>query len=195
MEPQESREIQQAWDGIAHGYDRNVTPTHFWLGSQGLSRAGLCAGMRFLDVAAGTLERLGLTDFAARPVQTLSGGEQQRVALARALAQQTPVLLLDEPTSALDIGHRQQVLELGDQLRHEGELMVLAAMHDLTLAAQYADRLVLLDHGRVAAAGAPQQVLTRERIAAHFDADVHVVDAPDGSLALLPARSRAARRA
>ncbi|HEX6256432.1 MAG TPA: ABC transporter ATP-binding protein [Euzebyales bacterium] len=148
-----------------------------------------------LDVAAGTLERLGLTDFAARPVQTLSGGEQQRVVLARALVQQTPVLLLDEPTSALDIGHRQQVLELVDQLRHECELTVLAAMHDLTLAAQYADRLVLLDHGRVAAAGAPQQVLTRERIAAHFDADVHVVEAPDGSLALLPARSRAARRA
>jgi iron complex transport system ATP-binding protein len=142
-----------------------------------------------LDVAADTLERLGLDDFAARPVQALSGGEQQRVVLARALAQQTPVLLLDEPTSALDIGHRQQVLELVDQLRHECELTVLAAMHDLTLAAQYADHLVLLDRGRVAAAGPPRQVLTRERIADHFDADVHVVDAPDGGLALIPART------
>jgi iron complex transport system ATP-binding protein len=147
-----------------------------------------------LDVAADTLDRLGLAAFAHRPVQTLSGGEQQRVVLARALAQETPVLLLDEPTSALDIGHRQQVLELVDQLRHECRLTVLAAMHDLTLAAQYADRLVLLDRGRVAAAGAPRQVLTRQRIADHFEADVHVVEAPDGGLALLPAR-RGRRRA
>jgi iron complex transport system ATP-binding protein len=143
-----------------------------------------------LRVTADVLADLGLAALAHRPVQTLSGGEQQRTVLARALAQQTPVLLLDEPTSALDIGHRQQVLELVDRLRHECQLTVLAAMHDLTMAAQYADRLVLVVDGRLVADGAPAEVLTRQRIAAHFDADVHVVPTPDGGVALVPARSR-----
>jgi iron complex transport system ATP-binding protein len=142
-------------------------------------------------VVAETLARLDLRGLAGRAVAALSGGEQQRVVLARALAQQTPVLLLDEPTSALDIGHRQQVLELVDALRRECHLTVFAAMHDLTLAAQYADRLILLDHGRIVVAGAPREVLTADRIAAHFGADVHVIDTPDGGLALVPARIRA----
>lgn len=144
-----------------------------------------------LEIATDALARLDLDAFVHRSVRTLSGGEQQRVVLARALTQQTPVLLLDEPTAALDIGHRQQVLELVDRLRTECALTVLAAMHDLTLAAQYADRLVLLDHGRIAAEGTPRQVLTRERIAAHFDADVHVVTPPHGGVALIPARTSA----
>ncbi|HSJ44746.1 MAG TPA: ABC transporter ATP-binding protein [Euzebyales bacterium] len=143
-----------------------------------------------LQVVSDVLRRLDLTAYSRRPVQALSGGEQQRVVLARALAQQTPVLLLDEPTSALDIGHRQHVLDLVDRLRRECELTVLAAMHDLTLAAQYADRLVLLDGGRVAAEGVATDVLTRQRIADHFDADVHVLIAPDGGIALVPARTR-----
>jgi len=143
------------------------------------------------QIVADTLERLSLTAFADRPVATLSGGEQQRAVLARALAQQTPVLLLDEPTSALDIGHRQQVLELVDVLRRECLMTVLAAMHDLTLAAQYADHLVLVDQGRIAATGTPREVLTAERVTAHFDAHVHVLDTPDGGLALVPARPHA----
>ena len=142
------------------------------------------------QIVADTLARLDLADLAARAVSTLSGGEQQRVVLARALVQHTPVLLLDEPTSALDIGHRQQVLELVDTLRRDCRLTVLAAMHDLTLAAQYADDLVLLDHGRVAATGAPRDVLTSARVASHFGADVHVLTTPDGGLALVPARRR-----
>lgn len=147
-----------------------------------------------LRVAADALDDLGLTALAERTVQTLSGGEQQRTVLARALAQQTPVLLLDEPTSALDVGHRQQVLELVDRLRHECRLTVLAAMHDLTMAAQYADRLVLVVDGRVVADGTPAEVVTRERIAEHFDADVHVLRTPDGGVALVPARSPARGR-
>jgi iron complex transport system ATP-binding protein len=139
-------------------------------------------------IVAETLERLDLGGLALRRMSELSGGEQQRVVLARALAQQTPVLLLDEPTSALDIGHRQQVLELVDELRRESLLTVFAAMHDLTLAAQYAERLVLLDGGRVAATGAPREVLTSDRVAAHFGADVHVLELPDGGMALVPAR-------
>ncbi len=90
-----------------------------------------------------------------RRLARLSGGERQRVVLARALATEPSVLLLDEPTSMLDVGHQQQVLELVDGLRRDGGLTVLSTLHDLTAAGQYADELVLLHEGRVAAAGPP----------------------------------------
>ncbi len=131
-------------------------------------------------IAARVLDRLDLTGLASRPLDQLSGGERQRVALARALAQQAPVLLLDEPTTALDIGHQQQVMELIDQLRLADGLTVLTTIHDLTLAAQYADALVLLSAGHVAAAGPPGQVLTRDAVAAHFDARVRIAQYTDG---------------
>ncbi|WP_067480759.1 ABC transporter ATP-binding protein [Actinomadura hibisca] len=131
-------------------------------------------------VADEVLERLDLTGLAARELGHLSGGERQRVVLARALAQQTSVLLLDEPTTALDIGHQQQVMELIDRLRLADGLTVVTTIHDLTLAGQYADGLVLLSGGRVAAAGPPAEVLTRRMIAEHFDARVHVSPGPDG---------------
>jgi iron complex transport system ATP-binding protein len=131
-------------------------------------------------IVAEVLDRLDLTRFAARPLDHLSGGERQRVVLARALAQQTSVLLLDEPTTALDIGHQQQVLELVDQLRLSDELTVVTTIHDLTLAGQYADALVLISGGRVAAAGTPGEVLTRAVVERHFDARVHVAPGPGG---------------
>ncbi len=90
---------------------------------------------------------------ADRFVSTLSGGERQRVIIARALAQAAPVLLLDEPTTALDVGHQQDVLELVDQLRVANNLTVLSTMHDLAVAGQYADRMALLDGGRVVVSG------------------------------------------
>jgi iron complex transport system ATP-binding protein len=133
------------------------------------------------------LERLELDAFADRTLGSLSGGELQRAVLARALAQEAPVLLLDEPTSALDLGHQQQALELVDSLRHEHGLTVIAAMHDLTLAAQYADRLVLLDGGRIVADGTADEVLSEERIAAHYGARVRIVR-EHGSIAVLPHR-------
>src|SRR5206468_2498861 len=116
-----------------------------------------------LDAVQAVLERLDLTGFAARPLERLSGGERQRVILARALAQGATLLLLDEPTTALDIGHQQEVLELVDELRRDRGLTVLASMHDLSVAGEYADRLVLLSRGRVVAAGTPREVLTEER--------------------------------
>jgi iron complex transport system ATP-binding protein len=131
-------------------------------------------------VAGEVLERLDLTELATRPLNHLSGGERQRVVLARALAQQTSVLLLDEPTTALDIGHQQQVMELIDQLRLADELTVVTTIHDLTLAGQYADRLILLSDGTVAADGPPSAVLTADAIAEHFDARVRVTPGPDG---------------
>jgi iron complex transport system ATP-binding protein len=134
------------------------------------------------------LARLDLDAFAERPLGSLSGGERQRVVLARALAQEAPILLLDEPTSALDLGHQQQALELVDALRREDGLTVVAAMHDLTLASQFADRLVLLDAGRVAADGPPREVLSEERISAHFGASVRLIE-DGGALYVLPRRA------
>jgi cobalamin transport system ATP-binding protein len=137
--------------------------------------------------AARTLARLDLVGHRDRPLGTLSGGERQRVVVARALAQEAGIVLLDEPTAALDIGHQQQALELLDLLRAESELTLVAAMHDLTLAAQYADRMILLDDGRIAADGTPAEVLTEESIARHYDARIRVV-LVDDRLAVVPAR-------
>ena len=99
------------------------------------------------EVATAAVVRLDLVGLAERRLATLSGGERQRAVIARALAQEAPVLLLDEPTASLDVGRGQQALELVDELRRESGLTVLSAMHDLTLAAQYAERLLLLDGG------------------------------------------------
>ena len=143
-----------------------------------------------LAATAGALERLELQPLAHRRLDSLSGGERQRATLARALAQEAPVLLLDEPTSALDVGRQQQALELVDALRRDVGLTVLAAMHDLTLAAQYADRLLLLDDGRLVAGGGARSVLTRPLIAEHYGAEVHVVEADDAGLVVVPVRRR-----
>jgi iron complex transport system ATP-binding protein len=132
--------------------------------------------------------RLGLDHLARRSAETLSGGELQRVMLARALCQEPQVLLLDEPTSALDIGHQQSVLDLVDGLRVERGLTVLAAMHDLSLAAQYACRMVLLDSGRKVAEGPAPAVLVQERLNSVYGARVEVIDRP-GGLAVVPVRT------
>jgi iron complex transport system ATP-binding protein len=129
------------------------------------------------------LNRLELLDFAQRPLGSLSGGELQRVVLARALAQEAPILLLDEPTTALDLGRQQQVLELVDSLRH-GDLTVVSTMHDLTLAGQYADRLVLLDRGTVVAEGSAAEVLSAPNVASYYGASVRVVEDERGVFVL-----------
>lgn len=136
------------------------------------------------------LTRLGLDGLADRRLSTLSGGELQRVVLARALAQEAPVLLLDEPTSALDLGRRIDVLELVDELRQERSLTVLSAMHDLTLAAQFADRLLLLSNGNLIADGPPAEVLDEATLSACFGTHVRVLTGADGELLVLPQRHR-----
>jgi len=140
-----------------------------------------------IDIAHSMLERLDIADFGDRHVATLSGGERQRVLIARALCQQTHLVLLDEPTTSLDIGHQQDVLELLETLRDGGERTLITTMHDLTLAGQYADRLVLLDRGEVVATGSAAEVLTEANIKGHYGADVSV-SAVDGHIVVLPRR-------
>jgi cobalamin transport system ATP-binding protein len=134
-------------------------------------------------VAQRVLDQLDLLGFAERSLGSLSGGELHRVVLARALAQEAPILLLDEPTTALDLGRQQQVLELVDSLR-DGDLTVVATMHDLTLAGQYGDRLVLLDRGTVVAEGGPAEVLSAPNLASYYGASVRVVEDERGVFVL-----------
>jgi iron complex transport system ATP-binding protein len=132
------------------------------------------------------LQRLDLLDMATRRLGTLSGGERQRVVLARALAQQARVLLLDEPTSALDVGRQQDVLDLVGELRSHHSLTVVGAIHDLTLAGQYAEELLLLDHGRTAAAGPPETVLSEPLLNRHYRARLRVGEPTGHGLIVTP---------
>lgn len=141
-------------------------------------------------VVEDTIEALELSGFAGRVVQTLSGGERQRAVIARALAQGAPLLLLDEPTTALDIGHVQEALDLVDRMRLERGLTIVSAMHDLTVASQYADRLVMLDKGRLVAEGTPTDVLTAERLAEHYGVRARILHDPEAGVLVLPRRAR-----
>jgi iron complex transport system ATP-binding protein len=128
------------------------------------------------DVVHQVLERLDLAEMAGRRLDTLSGGERQRALIGRALAQEAPIVLLDEPTTALDLGHQQDVLELLDELRQTRDLTLVSTMHDLTMAGQYPDELLLLDGGRVVARGQADEVLTPDLITTHYGATVVVED-------------------
>jgi iron complex transport system ATP-binding protein len=140
-------------------------------------------------MVARVIERLDLEEFATRRLGTLSGGERQRLVIARALAQEAPIMLLDEPTSALDIGHQQQALELVDSLRREHGFTVVSAMHDLTLAGLYSDRLALLHQGHCVAAGPADQVLKAETLSEFYGVSVTVLHEPDGTVVVVPRRT------
>lgn len=127
---------------------------------------------------AHVLDQLDLADFAERPLSHLSGGEQQRVFLAQALVQNPDLLLLDEPTNHLDIHH---VFDLMEQVRRlvTGGRTIIAAFHDLELAARFADRLLVLDRGHLAADGPPAEVLTSRLIREVFRMEAEVTSEPN----------------
>lgn len=121
-------------------------------------------------IVAAALDRVGLGALAARSWKSLSGGERQRAHIARALAQQPYALLLDEPTNHLDVKHRLELMELLSRT----DQTVLVALHDLSLAARYCDRLVLMRSGRLVASGSPTGVLTPEHLAETFEVDAEL---------------------
>lgn len=134
--------------------------------------------------------RLGLDGIATRELGVLSGGERQRLVIARALATEAPILLLDEPTSALDIGHQQHAFELVERLRREHGLTVISAMHDLTLAGMYSDRLALLHEGTVVSHGLVEDVLSAETLAEFYGVRVTVHREADGTVVVIPRREQ-----
>jgi iron complex transport system ATP-binding protein len=136
---------------------------------------------------AAAIAAAGLHGFEARPATELSGGERARVLLARALATQAPILLADEPVAALDPRHQLLVLDvLRDQAR--GGASVIAVMHDLPLAARFADRVLLMHEGRIEADGAPRDVLTPAQLANSFGIEASVTER-DGALLITPSRA------
>ena len=138
------------------------------------------------EAIARAMRDTGISDLAERPVTELSGGERQRVHLARAFAQETRVILLDEPTANLDLTHQFEALQLvRDFTRAEGA--ALAAIHDLTLAARFCDRLLLLSKGQIVATGRPSEVITESNLASHFALCARVWhDEEIGSLIVYP---------
>ncbi|MCE5199636.1 ATP-binding cassette domain-containing protein [bacterium] len=129
---------------------------------------------RDIDLAMDALTRTGTQHLKDRPITALSGGERQRVMMARALAQEPEVLLLDEPTSHLDISFQYEIMDLVKNLNRERGLTVLAVLHDLNLASQYCDRLVMIGQGIVQACGTPEEVVTSDNIRRVYGAEVWV---------------------
>jgi heme transport system ATP-binding protein len=143
------------------------------------------------DVVAGVLAETDLVPFAGRVFTSLSGGERSRAALARVLAQEPIALLLDEPTASLDIRHQELMLGLARQRAARGDAVVLV-LHDLGLAAAYADTVVVLSAGRVAAAGPPADVLTADVLTEVYRCPIEVFRHPrTGAVIVLPRRDRA----
>ncbi len=133
------------------------------------------------SIVADALSRVGLSEYAERSYITLSGGEKQRVILARAIAQQPKLLVLDEPTNHLDIKYQLQMLSVVKELK----IGVLAALHDLTMAAAYCDYLYAVKEGGVVAAGKPNEILTKELIRDVYEIDCEIYPNPvTGELAI-----------
>lgn len=164
-------------------------------------RLGLSAGLSAADssVPLKALEAVGLAGFAGRMYQDLSGGEQQRVQLARVVTQVwEPVvqgsprwLILDEPVASLDIGHQFTVMDLARDYAARGG-GVVAVMHDLNLTAMFADRVVLMESGQVAATGSPTEVLTDETLARTYGCPIPVNTTPPVSMPFLLPQARTA---
>ena len=156
---------------------------------QGLRFSASAKDRRSTDAV---LDRLSLTPFSNRAVDSLSGGERQRVVVARAVVQETPVLVLDEPMSFLDLGHQLEVLELVAELRAERDLTVIGSLHDLSVVGQFADRIAVLDTGQLVADGRPAEILTPKLIARHWGVDARTEVDPEGAVTVTVRRRRPA---
>lgn len=131
-------------------------------------------GVKDTAVAIEALTQTGTVHLKDRSIMALSGGERQRVMVARALAQEPDIILLDEPTSHLDISFQFEIMDLLKRLNNDNGLTVLAVLHDLNLAAQYCDRLVMIGQGQIRADGSPDEVITADKIRRVYGAEVWV---------------------
>jgi len=137
---------------------------------------------RDIEVVKQTSALLNLDDFLERPIDELSGGQRQMVFLARCLVQEPRVMLLDEPNTFLDLKHQVEMLKLLRRLTRERGIAILMASHDLNLAGAFADRLILLDQGQIAAAGTPNEVLREDFLTRVYGLPITRIDRDGGTL-------------
>lgn len=164
------------------------------MGAYPRMRWGRFPGSRERSAARAALRQVGLDELAEREFPTLSEGERQLVLFARVLVQDAPVMLLDEPTANLDIGHEQTLLRTVRARCEQGDAAVVA-LHNLNSAAEYCKRLVLLEHGRISAAGTPDEVLTRANLERAYETDVRIgQNETTGSITVNPIPGPGARR-
>lgn len=169
----EAPEEATVWDLVGFGR----FPYHGWFGPNDDDNA-----THIRDA----LETVGMLELAQRPVHTLSGGQRQRVWIAMALAQQTHFLLLDEPTTFLDIAHQLEVMDIIRGLNQRLSKTIVMVLHDLNLAARYADHMVMLKDGGIAAAGPPRKVMTPTTLRDVFAIKGRVIRDETGAPVLLP---------
>ena len=152
-------------------------------------------GARDLAITWQAMEKTATHTLAERRVGELSGGEIQRLVIARVLAQEPKSILLDEPTANLDISHQVEILDLIKNLCLENKLTVVAALHDLNLASQYCDRLLLINNGRVHAEGTPRQVINPRNIKEVYGADGCVYTHPGIDLPVVLLKAGSSQKA
>lgn len=144
-----------------------------------------------IDIAWQAMEMMGIDHLASRRVDELSGGEIQSVTIARAIAQRTEAMLLDEPTSNLDIGRQVEVLDLISELSRRRQITVVMAIHDLNLASQYCDRIVLLNNGCLVGEGSPSDVICEDNIRCVYGAGSIILSHPlNGAPVVIPCANR-----
>jgi iron complex transport system ATP-binding protein len=131
-----------------------------------------------LEIAKRAMEGTNILPFSERPMDELSGGERKRVFIARALAQEPEVILLDEPTANLDIHHQIDFLDLILTLNRERGLTIVMASHDMNIASEFCDRLILLQGGRIYKMGTPEEVITKENIESVYGCEVWIDQNP-----------------
>ena len=135
-------------------------------------------GKHDLEIAEQAMAFTEVLHLADRRLGQLSGGERQRVIIARAICQQSKVLLLDEPTASLDPAHQLRIMDLMERLRQQEQITIIMVSHDLNLASAYADRLLLLNEGRVTALGTPNEVLSGDTLEQSYGCRLHVDEHP-----------------
>jgi iron complex transport system ATP-binding protein len=140
-----------------------------------------------IEIVSQTLALMGIEEFAFRYLNELSGGEKQKVLIARAIAQEPELILLDEPTNNLDLRHQLEVMEIIVDLVRQKRISVIMTMHDLNLASKYTSMIVMLNRGKIFAAGSPKSVFTRENIESVYGVEV-VISYESGQPNLIPIR-------
>ncbi len=131
-----------------------------------------------MDIARNAMEITNTWHLRKKNIGMISGGERQRVIIARALAQQTNVMLLDEPVSQLDIQHQIEILEILKNLTKDKKISVILSLHDLNIAAQYCDEMILMDKGRIFKKGFPHEIILKENIRKVFGMEAHIMKNP-----------------